>query len=221
MVGSGQICVSLGRSTFEECLIFSGQYPFLEIRMDLLELSEDEFFALFSKATKSIASCRTSYLSRQQRIDNYQIAIESGADYIDLDIVEDNDIINEIRESIQNRKVSFITSYHDHSQVISSERLEKIISDCREVKSDLIKVVGLIDADQDVLRLTELYRKYEDVISFSMGSNGRYSRLIAPLLRAPFTYAIPTSEKATAPGQYTYSEMIQFYKYLGLYKETP
>ncbi|HMK65556.1 MAG TPA: type I 3-dehydroquinate dehydratase, partial [Thermodesulfobacteriota bacterium] len=55
-------------------------------------------------------------------------------------------------------------------------------------------------------------KKEMSLIAFCMGEKGKVSRLMAPLLGSPWTYASPAADQATAPGQMTIREMKKLYR---------
>jgi 3-dehydroquinate dehydratase len=56
------------------------------------------------------------------------------------------------------------------------------------------------------------------LVCFGMGELGMISRTLAPLYGAAFTFTSLTAGEATAPGQPTFDEMRQIYKFLGVFR---
>lgn len=72
---------------------------------------------------------------------------------------------------------------------------------------DVAKLVAWADAEADSWRCLPLYRRARaPLIAFAQGPGGRASRLWAPALGAPWTYAC-LDERPTAPGQWSLAEL--------------
>ena len=52
------------------------------------------------------------------------------------------------------------------------------------------------------------------MIALGMGKKGKITRLAAPLLGAPFTYASPAAGSETGPGQLEMDTLIKIYSLL-------
>ncbi len=217
MITENNICVSIGSATFSQCLTIIESATFVEIRIDLLDLRDEEFITLFKKAKRSIATCRTGQLNDKQRIEKYMLAINAGANFIDLDMVDDEQIEAQLLSVASQKKVKFITSYHDHLQTPDKVQLQNIIKTGLQKNADIIKIACFAKFESDVRNLLNLYTGNKNIIAFAMGNNGQYSRVIAPLIGASFTYAAPEQLKLTAPGQHSFTELTEMYKFLGLY----
>ena len=54
----------------------------------------------------------------------------------------------------------------------------------------------------------------QDIIAFSMGPTGKYSRVIAPLLGGYLTFAVLEAGQESAPGQLTVQELLSIWEIL-------
>ena len=79
--------------------------------------------------------------------------------------------------------------------------LEQILTWCFESKADIAKIACKAHSPEDAARLLALYSFGRPLISIGMGDAGKITRIAAPLLGAPFTYASAEDAKKTAPGQ--------------------
>jgi 3-dehydroquinate dehydratase-1 len=52
-----------------------------------------------------------------------------------------------------------------------------------------------------------LYNSDKTIIALGMGNLGKITRIAAPFLGAPFTYAYPTGRKRTAEGQFSIDKL--------------
>ena len=73
--------------------------------------------------------------------------------------------------------------------------------------SDTIKIVTVAKNVSDVSKLLSLYsiKSKDRLIAFSMGEQGKFSRILCLYLGSPFTYV--SLEKAIAPGQFSVDEI--------------
>jgi 3-dehydroquinate dehydratase/shikimate dehydrogenase len=89
-------------------------------------------------------------------------------------------------------------------------------------EADVVKLVGLARRPADMLPVFDLLnRASSPVIGLAMGEAGRLTRLLAPCFpQCLLTYAAPTAEAITAPGQLSVQEMTSIYHIQHLTPET-
>lgn len=126
---------------------------------------------------------------------------------VDLDITtQQNDIAF---YTAQDRHGTFIASFHDYSQ--TPKDLDEIIDTMTNFKPDLYKVATLCRTDNDAGRLIELKRQLEQKnirsIVVGMGEKGRLARLVCDFWGNELVFAPTSDDKATAPGQFTRTEL--------------
>ncbi|HPD96015.1 MAG TPA: type I 3-dehydroquinate dehydratase, partial [Tenuifilaceae bacterium] len=66
--------------------------------------------------------------------------------------------------------------------------------------ADFAKVACMANSKDDSKRVVNLYSDFSNLIAFCMGKDGQITRVVAPFLGAPFTYASLRGVK-TAEGQ--------------------
>ena len=120
-----------------------------------------------------------------------------------------------------------IVSRHDMTGV--PEDLPKFLEEVRDVlhEGDLIKLVGEAKSTEEALRMLNFVGEVGGgLIGFCSGEAGSFTRVLAPILGSPFTYAAPAlvdgdaENVATAPGQLTVSDLLAFFPPGGLSQET-
>jgi len=77
----------------------------------------------------------------------------------------------------------------------------QIVALCFESGGDIAKIACKVNSERDNARLLGLLDSGRDVIVIGMGEKGRITRIVAPLLGSPFTYAAPARGRETADGQ--------------------
>lgn len=242
------ICTTIQNKTAEQILEALDMCEMAEIRLDRCDLSAREMEAVFSSDVPLVATCRISGIAaadpslqelpeQSREVKAMQIAerrliraIEAGARYVDVEIEASKPMAKRVRSAAYENGTVFIRSYHDFEATDSLEALKAVVEKCLYHGADMVKVVTMAHAPEDVERVMALYawcreeaaahggksRKDErhagelaggGLIAFCMGEAGKESRLRALKEGAPFTYAALSSEDAAAPGQWPADEM--------------
>jgi 3-dehydroquinate dehydratase I len=207
---SSMICVSLAGITFQECVKLLAKTEFAEIRIDQLDLTDEQFGSLFAMKKKTIATCRPGKDS-DQRLSLLKLAIESGAGYVDVEYESDTTFRTELLQYAHSHKSLVIISYHNFELTPSAAELHDIIEQSFQWGADRVKITTTANTKADCARVLALYEKYDNLIAFCMGSTGAITRVAAPLLGAEFTYASINRQLATAPGQISADGLIDVY----------
>lgn len=208
------ICVSLGNIGFNRCLELLLKVECAEIRLDLLDLTDEEVKLIFSEPCALVATCRPGRFTEEERIRLMLLAIHHGAKYVDVEYEADAKFLHIIKEHAKDRGVKLIISYHDFEATPAYESLEKIIEQSRLMGADIVKIATMAHSAADCASVLSLYRKNTDLIAFCMGKPGVITRVAAPLLGAEFTFAAFDESFATAPGQLTVEKMEKLYETL-------
>lgn len=206
------ICVSLAKLHFKECLEALNMAAYAEVRIDQLSLTSDEFSRLFAEKGKTIATCRPENLSLSEQREKLQKAIDSGAAFVDIEYEAPESYRNELVDYAHKHKTKVIISYHNFEETPSISELENIITQMLAMGAEIIKIATMSHGTKDNALIMSLYGDHSGLIAFCMGDEGKITRVAAPLLGAPFTYAAFSPELATAPGQLTVNELNEIYK---------
>ncbi len=217
------ICVSLGRtrhSALEEGHRFLAEQnaELVELRVDWLRQRPDIGRLLKDRPTPVVVTCRRKEDKglwsgeEDQRQAILREAIIGGAEYVDIEI--------DIARSIPRYgKTQRIVSYHNFDE--TPIELYDIYQKMTQCDPDIIKIVTMAKAPSDNVRVMEMLRAaHVPTIAFCMGEYGTISRVLCGKLGAPFTYAGFSSEREMAPGQLTYAEMRNLYRFNRITKDT-
>lgn len=143
-------------------------------------------------------------------------AVKLGADYVDVEFNADPDWRRDILAGRGASKI--ILSWHDFKGDSSPYRLADTMVAMAELGADIIKMVMYAHKPADCLALLALIpaalERGQDIITFSMGSTGKYSRVIAPLLGGYLTFAVLEAGQESAPGQLTVQELLSIWERL-------
>lgn len=209
------ICVSIAERSAGECLKALAGLTFAEIRMDKIQLlAIKDVHDIFSVGMDLIATCRPGAFSEDERKRFLIAAIEAGASYVDIEADSDGSFKREVIERAQSRSCRVIVSFHDHEKTPEREELLGIVSLCFDSGGDIAKIACKVNSERDNARLLGLLDSGRDIIVIGMGEKGRITRIVAPLLGSPFTYAAPVRGRETAGGQLDRETMERYLRML-------
>jgi len=143
--------------------------------------------------------------SEEARLNILAQAMELGCAYVDVEW----DRLDWLAEQ-KRTKTRVIASRHWHEHM--PEDLWSAYTDLRG-QVDVVKLVGMARRPADMFPVFDLlWRAATPVIGIAMGAAGQLTRLLAPCFQnCVLTYASPTVEGGTAPGQFTVREMVEVY----------
>ncbi len=225
-----QICTPITASTIEECLALTKKLPdgadLFEVRADYIQ----GFRASDAEKIRSRATCPMIFTCRcadeggkwsgteHERIKVLIAALNAGFEYIDVEYqtaVTHPDLM-----SLKQKTTKIILSFHDFEETPSYQELTKLVQDMRRYGPNIIKMATMPRNETDVQSLYRVLTNNDSAIPhiiIAMGELGKQSRIIAPLLGSPTTYAQhPAFKQAAAPGQYTIDEMLSIYRAIGM-----
>ncbi len=200
LMKDSKICVSIGDLSYNEIAEQLKRIDFAEIRLDLLNITEQELKSIFESHSNLIATCRKTNLTDKKRIESLSNALRWGAAYVDIELELESKFRKPIVELAHQLNKKVIISYHNFKETPDKKELHKIIKHAIKNGGDYVKVACKVASSEDSARILGLYADFSNVIAIGMGSGGIITRVTAPLMGAPFTYAsLPGKE--TAPGQ--------------------
>lgn len=197
------ICISIAHLDFNTCKEILKSIDLAELRLDLLKFSTQQVREIFAVPTRLIATLRPGAVSEDQRKQRLIAAIEAGAAYVDIEIESDAAFKHAIITAARENNCKVIVSYHDYDETPVSHLLNKLVRRCCYEGGDIAKIACQVNSEADAARILSLYdsKVAKSIIALGMGPKGRITRIAAPLLGAPFTYAALSEGSETAPGQ--------------------
>jgi 3-dehydroquinate dehydratase type I len=228
------ICISIGLPTVERCeaLLKDPDIRLAEIRLDGARLSIEDIRTIFTLPPQLIATCRPgSGLNEKERKKILLTAVEAGAAFVDIELESGGVFKEEILQAAGEQECRVIISYHNFEYTPAQSGLEAILRQCFADGADIAKIACRVHSESDSARILSLYA-YEDrnlsrnkgengqIVALGMGEKGIITRIAAPLLGAPFTYAAQSTGMETAPGQLDRKTLEEVYRLLGTTKGT-
>jgi 3-dehydroquinate dehydratase/shikimate dehydrogenase len=198
---------------------FKDGNTFLEFRLDYLADPSSGIALIRSFCNRYaeaqiLATCRhrenqghfSGALLRQFEI--LRAAGEAGAIAVDLEIESAEKI--KAAASALRETTALLVSYHSFRNTPAPAALLRRLE---RIPADAYKLVTTANKPADVLRLIEFQKAHRGVplICLAMSETGLPTRILAPALGCPFTYAAPASCSGTAAGQIAAKSMRSLY----------
>jgi 3-dehydroquinate dehydratase-1 len=208
------ICVSVYEPTVETCLNALKGLDFAEVRIDAMTHGTvDDMRKIFCQPLRLIATFRPQGLAGTgghiPGLDDVRkrlllASIEAGADYVDIELQSDRAYREEIIAKARSKDCKVIVSSHNFAETPGSEELVATVCRCFDEGADIAKIACMVNSERDNVKLLGILGR-EDLsgrtVVIGMGEKGRITRVAAPLLGSPFTFASISDEKKTAEGQ--------------------
>ena len=217
------ICVSLGRTRHSSVLeehqhLAELGAELVELRLDFMRRKPDVGLLLKNRPTPVVVTIRRRedrgrwFGSEEQRLAILREAIIAGAEYVDLE--------DDVAESIPRfGSTKRIVSYHNFEETpIELFDIHKRMCKC---DPDVVKIVTMANSPSDNVRMLELVQSATvPTVGFCMGEFGTISRILCGRFGSPFTYASFSREREMAPGQLSFAEVRNLYRFNKITKET-
>lgn len=210
------ICISLGRtrhsSMMEEHRVLAEKgAELVELRVDFMRKRPDMGRLLKDRPTPVVVTCRRKadrgrwFGTEEQRLAILREAIIGGAEYVDLEV----DVAGSIRRYGKTKR---IVSYHNFDE--TPLELFDIYLRMAKLDPDVIKIVTMANSPGDNVRMLEMVGAAGvPTVGFCMGEMGTISRVLCGRHGSPFTYASFSREREMAPGQLSWAEVRNLFRF--------
>ena len=210
------ICVSIGRSRHRHVIaehrhLVEQGAELVELRLDYIRGDVNLKRLLADRPCPVIVTCRREIDggkwsgSEEQRLMLLRTAIAEGVEYVDLE-----EGIAATVPRFGNTKR--IISLHDFRK--TPENLEAIHDRLAALDADVIKICTMANQPHDNLRMLRLVKNAAiPTVGLCMGDIGTPSRILCGRFGAPFTFATFHHERTLAPGQLSFEQMREVYRY--------
>ncbi len=217
------ICVSIGRSRHKHMLaefahLVEQGAELVELRLDYINSRVNIQRLVKDRPCETVITVRREqdggkYTgSEETRLMMLREAIANGVEYIDLE----DDVASKIPRFGKTKR---IVSYHSFRN--TPENLRELHAKLKALDADIVKIATMANQPHDNLRVLEMMQESDcPTIGMCMGDIGTPSRILGPKFGAPFTYATFHHERALAPGQLSYDQMVNVYRHNSIGPET-
>lgn len=205
------ICTAIQNKTLEGIfsILSGGEVEMAEIRLDLCALTLDEIEELFSTSdVPLVATCRIGEIPAAEAESRLLSAIHAGAAYADLEIEAPAMMSKRLRRESRECGTVLIRSFHDFDGTPALDTLREMTRKCLSL-GDIAKIVTTAKTSGDADRVLSLYNEFDParLLAFSMGAEGRESRVKCLACGAPYSYAALNENDIVASGQIGTAQM--------------
>jgi 3-dehydroquinate dehydratase/shikimate dehydrogenase len=219
------ICVAIGRSRHKHIMaehqhLVEQGAKMVELRLDYIagRVNIRRLLAERPEGCQVIITCRRKEDggkwggSEESRMLLLREAIAEGVDYVDLE----EDVASQIPRFGRTKR---IISYHNFRK--TPEDLRELHDRMSQFDPDVVKIAAMANDPHDNVRMLEMMQQSEKpTVGMCMGDIGTPSRILAGKFGAPFTYATFHHERTLAPGQLSFRQMNEIYRYERIKPET-
>ncbi len=220
------ICACITEKTLADCLkvLRSIDTEFIEHRIDHMERIEGLNEMYGSTGSTIIATNRSKQAggkfkgTEEERIGYLIDAVDAGCNYVDVELETDEGLKKKVLEHARNNGCKIIISTHDFS---GTSELGELVSMMRAEErdgADIGKIVTYANTIEDCHTVLELLMHAKNVnfklVAFTMGSLGGFTRVLAPVYGAPFTYA--SVDHGVAEGQFDVKTLRKIWEALNI-----
>ncbi len=189
-------CVSIGPVALPRPEDIPVNTGWLELRIDLLpsDIPRDGEYLLpylqaFQEKFPNIILTYKSGDSDEQRLETLSYLLNGLSCFLDIDYEESQTYRNQLFRLANAAKALIIYSYHLQSWNGELQLIRSYLDAMWQANPSYAKIVVPAQHLYDTIGLMSLYAEYEHTIIIDSSQHGVRSRLLAPLLGAPFTYA--------------------------------
>ncbi len=217
------ICVSIGRGRHQHVMaehrhLVEQGAEMVEFRLDYISGQVNIPRLLADRPGPILVACRRERdggkwnRGEEQRLMLLRTAIAEGAEFIDLE----DDIAGSIPRFGKTKRV---VSLHDFRK--TPDDLDALHRRLSQLDPDIVKICTMANHAQDNLRMLELVDHATiPTVGICMGDIGIPSRILCGKFGSPFTYATFHHERALAPGQLSFQQMTEVYRYNDIRRDT-
>jgi 3-dehydroquinate dehydratase / shikimate dehydrogenase len=190
----------------------------VELRLDYIATPVNLRRLLPERPCPVVVTCRRDrdggkwLKSEEDRLMLLRQAIAAGVEYVDLE----DDVAGKIPRFGKTKR---IVSYHNFHE--TPEDLDGLHARLAALDADIVKIATMAHSPRDNTRLLQLSRKAKiPTIALGMGEIGTPSRVLAAKFGSPLSYATFHAERNLAPGQLSFQQMRDMYRYEKIGPET-
>lgn len=209
------ICISIGNTDFNTALEKAGSEELIELRLDLLELTDEQVSTICSQSSRTIIAYHPGKVSDSERLKKLKAAILAGAELVDVEWDADEEFLGEIVPFARGHNCRVIISYLDENITPVKRELEHIVKECSMSGADIVKIICRVNSREDNARLLSLYSLGKNIIALGLGNLGKITRIVAPFAGAEFTYASSGRNYEASESTLSKSAIERTFKLLG------
>ncbi|XP_011009903.1 PREDICTED: bifunctional 3-dehydroquinate dehydratase/shikimate dehydrogenase, chloroplastic-like isoform X2 [Populus euphratica] len=147
------------------------------------------------------------------RLDALRLAMELGADYIDVELKVAHEF-NDLLRGNKPGKCKLIVSSHNYENTPSVEELGNLVARIQAAGADIVKIATTALDISDVARIFQItVHSQVPIIGLVMGERGLISRILCAKFGGYLTFGTLESGVVSAPGQPTIKDLLDLYNF--------
>ncbi|XP_022723002.1 bifunctional 3-dehydroquinate dehydratase/shikimate dehydrogenase, chloroplastic isoform X1 [Durio zibethinus] len=156
----------------------------------------------------------------KERLDVLRLAMELGADYIDVELKVAHDFIKSINGK-KPKKIKVIVSSHNYQNTPSVEELGNLVVKIQSTGADIVKIATTALEITDVAHIFQITVDSQvPIIGIVMGDRGLISRILCAKFGGYLTFGTLEAGVVSAPGQPTIEDLLNLYNFRQLGPDT-
>lgn len=183
---------------------------FVHLDIQELQILRHKFSIPFLFTLRSKSQGGNFQKSETERLQEIMRLAALNPEYFDL---EDNvaaSFVENFKQAFPSIKL--IISHHNFSETPAN--LDALLTTMQKLEGHYYKIAVTAKNATDALRFLCWTKKSNgNLIAISMGEHGQLSRILAPIIKSPFTYASIDESGTTAPGQLLAKTLCELYRY--------
>ncbi|MCX6821776.1 MAG: type I 3-dehydroquinate dehydratase [Candidatus Aenigmarchaeota archaeon] len=144
--------------------------------------------------------------SEGDRVERLLIAIENGADAVDVELKTPYNLREKIIKKAKQKGIPVLIAYENFEKTPTNEELLNILKEEQKLGADIAKFAVIAKDYNDMIRVLQVVleaKKFLDIpfVAIAMGKFGSASRSLSCVLGSSMTYCTVEKGKEGAPGQ--------------------
>lgn len=139
------------------------------------------------------------------------LSLRNGPDAIDIELSASKKERDEVIKAAKDHGKTIIVSFHNFLKTPSFQDMSTALEEMFLAGADIAKLAVMPQSMEDTLNLLRVTLDFKNagksVCTIAMGSQGKHTRVVAPLYGSVLTYASIESDAASAPGQLPVDEL--------------
>lgn len=203
-----RVCVSIRERSVARMGKALEGIAFAELRLDSLADPVEDLEPLFDGPRRTVATCRGGKLGPRAQAAVLRRAMDAGARAVDVEWEMPSRLRSALIAEAARRGVEVILSSHlDHTP--EAESLRRLRDRGFAAGADIVKIACAVREPWENAVLLGLIEPGSRLVVIGLGRKGLPSRLLAPLLGAEFTFALPDGSRPNALGQLPFSATLR------------